>query len=276
MQKDNEALPRGYLIKGYRIIKVIGGGGFSLVYLAKTLETREQVSKRLARGKVDVSLRFRPLDAATLQLDETLITRLAQIGTKVAEIVPGVEPLRTVDFVRWPGALKGPDVDQDALNRAALSGLAQALNDLTATREREGARLQAVLTERLDGIEAVLRSLEQFRPEIVPAYRARLAERLAELKTQVNPERLEQELVLLAQRIDVQEELDRLVAHVAEARRVLTQTGQVGRRLDFLMQEFNREANTLGSKSADLRQTNAAVELKVLIEQLREQVQNIE
>lgn len=240
-------------------------------------QVRELVGKQLARGKVDISLRFKPREsAADLVLDETLIGQLSRLGARVVALAPGSEPLRTADYLRWPGALKTPDVDQDTLNRAAIDGLTRALAELTANRAREGARLGVVLADRLSNIEKVLAGLKQVLPEIVPAYRTRLAEKLAELKQQANSERLEQEIVLFAQRVDVQEEVDRLEAHIAETRRALSQSGQIGRRIDFLMQEFNREANTLASKSTDLRQTNAAVELKVLIEQMREQVQNIE
>ena len=167
-------------------------------------------------------------------------------------------------------------LDPEAQQAVLFEVLDRALDALTATREREGGKLAAILHERLDAIENVVADVRRWMPEIRAALRTRLETRLADLKQPVEPGRLEQELVLQITRTDVDEELDRLSTHIAETRRVLGLQEPVGRRLDFLMQEFNREANTLGSKSVDARSTNAAVELKVLIEQLREQVQNIE
>ena len=243
----------------------------------RALETavREAVGKRLGRGKIDCSLRFRPLDTASaLTLDAPLVARLRELERQLRAHIADALPMRTADYLRWPGALTTPTVDSEALQVAALAALGTALDDLVATRAREGARLEATIVERLDQVAEILRSVRAVLPEIAPQYRARLQARLAELA--LNPERLEQEIVVFAQRIDISEELDRLDAHVAEARRVLRAGGQVGRRLDFLMQEFNREANTIASKASDLRVTQAAMELKVLIEQMREQVQNIE
>lgn len=243
----------------------------------RALETavREAVGKRLGRGKIDCSLRFRPQGVASaLTLDAPLVARLRELERQLRAHIADALPMRTADYLRWPGALITPTVDSEALQAAALAALATALDDLIATRGREGARLEATITERLTQVAEILHGLRAVLPEIMPQYRARLQARLAELA--LNPERLEQEIVVFAQRIDIGEELDRLDAHVAEARRVLRAGGQVGRRLDFLMQEFNREANTIASKAADLRVTQAAMELKVLIEQMREQVQNIE
>jgi uncharacterized protein (TIGR00255 family) len=180
------------------------------------------------------------------------------------------------ELLRYPGLIEQSEVDGDALRAEALALLDEALDEFTRAREREGAGLAAAMVERLDGIAAVARNVRQWVPEIRAALRARLDARIADLKQPLDPGRLEQELVLGLQKIDVDEELDRIDTHVAEARRVLSLSDAVGRRLDFLMQEFNREANTLGSKSVDARTTQAAVELKVLIEQLREQVQNLE
>jgi uncharacterized protein (TIGR00255 family) len=168
------------------------------------------------------------------------------------------------------------EIDQDGLRQAALDLLERALADMLATRQREGERLGVFLRERLDGIAAVVAQVRQWLPDIRKALRAKLEGKLAEIKQGAEPGRLEQELVLQLSRIDVDEELDRLTAHIAEARRILGSPEPAGRRLDFLMQEFNREANTLGSKSVDQRTTQAAIDLKVLIEQAREQVQNIE
>jgi len=240
-------------------------------------QIRERVAARLARGKVDLGLRFRPAqgEAAAIAIDEVYVARLADTAQTLAAKFPQLN----VDFVslmNWPGVLLDGDSDLDALRAAALKLVDRALDDMLATREREGARLGGFLRERLDTIEGLVGEVRAHLPEVRAALRARFETRLAELKQPLEPGRLEQEVVLQLQRIDVDEELDRLGAHVAEARRVLLLREAVGRRLDFLMQEFNREANTLGSKAADPRTTKAAVELKVLIEQMREQVQNLE
>ncbi len=237
---------------------------------------RERVAARLARGKVDVTLRLRGGDAAaSLEVDHTLLGHLAELHMDLAARFPGLRA-ETTELLRYPGVLRAPHVDEEVLQSALLATLEQALDALSDTRGREGSKLAALLHERLDGIEAIVARVRGWVPEIRKGLRERLEARLADLRQPADPGRLEQELVLQVTRADVDEELDRLDAHVAEARRVLSLEEPVGRRLDFLMQEFNREANTLGSKSVDTRSTNAAVELKVLIEQMREQVQNIE
>jgi uncharacterized protein (TIGR00255 family) len=237
---------------------------------------RERVAARLARGKVDLSVRYRPTARHTaLQLDEDVLGRLAGAAQAMTNRMPGLH----VDFVsvlNWPGVLAERETDAASLRAAALGLLDRGLDELVATREREGERLAGFLRERLDGIEALVAGVRAHLPEVRAALRARFDARIADLRQPLDPGRVEQEIVLQLSRMDVDEELDRLVAHVAEARRVLDADETVGRRLDFLMQEFNREANTLGSKAADPRTTRAAVELKVLIEQMREQVQNLE
>jgi uncharacterized protein (TIGR00255 family) len=226
-------------------------------------------------------LRFQPCPAAAEpRLDEALVGRLLAAGRRAAELAAAggseLRPWRVAELLHWPGVLQGGEPDLGALGQAALALFGEALEELVATRRREGERLGAVLGARLEAVAGIAAQLRALLPELQRAARTRLEQRLAEWRAQVEPARLEQELVLAVQRADVHEELDRLEVHVAEVRRVLGQDAPVGRRLDFLMQELNREANTLGSKSADARQSSAAVELKVLIEQLREQVQNIE
>jgi uncharacterized protein (TIGR00255 family) len=244
----------------------------------RTLEpqVRERIAARLSRGKVDATLRYRaPAAASALALDERTVGQLVQLADALRERFPRF----ATDFaglLAWPGLLVKPELDQEGLVNAARALLEQTLDEFIAGREREGATLATALRERLDGIERVLAEVRSFLPEIRATLRTKLEARLADLQQSAEPGRLEQELVLQLSRIDVDEELDRLAAHVTEARRVLALSEPVGRRLDFLMQEFNREANTLGSKSVDQRSTRAAVELKVLIEQLREQVQNLE
>lgn len=239
---------------------------------------RDLASRRLARGKVDCHLRLQFNDAtsATLKLDEKLAAQLIEVAYKIDVMAKNISSLRAADLMRWPGVLITPRVDPEALTAVATEVVTQALAQLVETRVREGERLGALLNQRLNAIAEILTRVEAITPTLAADFRQRLQARLAELKQEVNPERLEQEIVLFAQRADVTEEVDRLRVHVAEIQRALTQSGQVGRRLDFLMQELNREANTLTSKSSDLRLTSAAVDLKVLIEQMREQVQNIE
>jgi uncharacterized protein (TIGR00255 family) len=237
---------------------------------------RERITARISRGKLDVNLRYRPpTTAADLLLNDRATEQLSTLAVELRQRFPEL----ATDFATllgWPGLLVKPELDQAGLSQAALALLERTLDEFIAGRQREGDKLAAAITERVDDIARIVREVRQTLPEIRAALRAKLETRLAELKQPVEPGRLEQELVLQLSRMDVDEELDRLDAHLAEARRVLALAEPVGRRLDFLMQEFNREANTLGSKSVDARTTRAAVDLKVLIEQMREQVQNIE
>ena len=238
---------------------------------------RERVAAKLTRGKVDVSLRLRSEASAaqSLQVNDVLLDQLADVARRLHDRFPQLN----TDFVgllNLEGVLVKPGLDQQALQQAAAEVLERALDDMLATRTREGERLGVFLRERLDGIERCVVQVREWLPEIRAGLRVKLEQRLADLKQPADPGRLEQELVLSLSRIDVDEELDRLSSHIAEARRILKLADANGRRLDFLMQEFNREANTLGSKSVDQRTTQVAVELKVLIEQMREQVQNIE
>jgi len=245
----------------------------------RTLESqlRERVAAKLTRGKVDLGMRLRSNGSAAtnLELNETLLAQLQEAAARLAPRFPGL----STDFVGLlgiDGVMVKPEVDQTELQTAALALLDEALDDMVATRLREGSRLAVFIAERLDGIAAAVAQVRIWLPEIRVALRQKLEAKLADFRQGTDQTRLEQELVLQLSRIDVDEELDRLTAHLAEARRILKLNDANGRRLDFLMQEFNREANTLGSKSVDQRTTQAAVELKVLIEQMREQVQNIE
>ncbi|MDE2497249.1 MAG: YicC family protein, partial [Xanthomonadaceae bacterium] len=220
--------------------------------------------------------RYRPpAAAADLLLDERTAAQLAAAANALKTHFPQL----ATDFaglLEWPGLLAKPELDQDGLTQAALELLDRTLAEFVDGRAREGEKLAVALRERLDGVARIVSEVRTMLPDIRAALRARLEAKLAELAQAADPGRLEQELVLQLSRIDVDEELDRLDAHVSEARRILTLDEPVGRRLDFLMQEFNREANTLASKSVDPRATRAAVDLKVLIEQMREQVQNLE
>ncbi|HZH42783.1 MAG TPA: YicC/YloC family endoribonuclease [Lysobacter sp.] len=237
---------------------------------------RERVAARVARGKVDLSLRLRPPEGGTaLELDPARLRELSELSLDLASRFPA---LRTdlAALLAFPGVLRSTAADPVALQTAALELLDAVLDDFVVAREREGGKLATVIRERVDAIAAIAAEVRMLMPTIRAGQRAKLEARLAELPMPLDPGRLEQELVIWLQKLDVDEELDRLDAHVAEARRVLGLREAVGRRLDFLLQEFNREANTLGSKSVDARSSAAAVELKVLIDQVREQVQNIE
>jgi uncharacterized protein (TIGR00255 family) len=239
---------------------------------------RDILAAHVRRGKVDCTLKISAVDDATAGAgaDATVISGLRALEGRVRQAFPEARPLSVLEVLRWPGVLKEQQLDYAVLAEPAKQALRQAAAALEATREREGERLAALLTERLDAIVA---RLEGVRPAVAGAqerYRQKLEERIARLDVQAQPERLEQELVLVAQRFDVSEEVDRLGGHVDEVRTVLERREPIGRRLDFLIQEMNREANTLGSKAQDEELTRTAVELKVLIEQMREQVQNLE
>ena len=239
-------------------------------------QLRERIAAKLSRGKLDIIVR-RASDARSesLQINNTLLARLSELNLDMVARFPGMQ-VQFTELLRFPGVMQQAEMDPEAQQGALFDVLDRALDALTATREREGEKLGEILRDKLNSIERVVADVRGWMPEIRAALRTRLETRLADLKQPVEPGRLEQELVLQITRTDVDEELDRLTTHISETRRVLGLKEPVGRRLDFLMQEFNREANTLGSKSVDARSTNAAVELKVLIEQMREQVQNIE
>lgn len=237
---------------------------------------RERIAQRVSRGKLDLVLRLRPAEGgAGLRLDPARTEELAGLARDLQVAFPSLQ----VEFsalLQVPGLVQGLSADPAALQADAMALVDEVLRAFVQARGREGAQLAAAIGERVDGIERIAAQVRELVPVIRVAQRTRLEARLADLPQPVDAGRLEQELVLALQKLDVDEELDRLDSHVLEARRVLGQDGPVGRRLDFLLQEFNREANTLGSKSVDARTSAAAVELKVLIDQVREQVQNIE
>ncbi|TWI07926.1 YicC/YloC family endoribonuclease [Aerolutibacter ruishenii] len=237
---------------------------------------RERIGARVARGKLDLTLRLRaPEGEAELQVNPTRIRELSDLAVDLSARFPALKTEFT-QLLQFPGVLQAKATDPAALQAEALALLDAVLDEFIAAREREGAKLAAVITERVDGIAAIAVEVRELMPAIRAGQRAKLEARLSDLAQPADPGRLEQELVMWLQKLDVEEELDRLNAHVGEARRVLKLKEAVGRRLDFLLQEFNREANTLGSKSVDARTSAAAIELKVLIDQVREQIQNIE
>lgn len=238
---------------------------------------REALRNGLSRGKVECTLRFSDDNAGkALQVDLERAAQLIAAAESVAGLIKQPAALNPLEVLGWPGVLVADAADPQALNQSALSLFNQALSELKNGRKREGSELAKLLNERLDSILEQVVALRELVPQMLAGQRQKILDRCAEMQAELDPQRLEQELVILAQKSDVAEELDRLSTHVSEVRRVLKTGGQAGRRLDFLMQELNREANTLGSKAFDTRSTQAAVNLKVLIEQMREQVQNIE
>ncbi|MBB2494097.1 YicC/YloC family endoribonuclease [Aquipseudomonas ullengensis] len=238
---------------------------------------REALRQGLSRGKVECTLRFAEENTGkSLQVDSERARQLISAAESVAALIQQPAPLNPLEVLAWPGVLVADAADPQALNAAALALFNQALSELKNGRGREGTELAKLLSERLDNITAEVAALRELVPLMLANQRQKILDRCAEMQAELDPQRLEQELVVLAQKSDVAEELDRLSTHVGEVRRVLKAGGAAGRRLDFLMQELNREANTLGSKAFDTRSTQAAVNLKVLIEQMREQVQNIE
>ena len=237
---------------------------------------RERVAARISRGKLDLVMRLRaPESDAGLHLNQALVEDLARLNLELDSKFPGLRTSLT-ELLQYPGVLQGRGVDAEAMQREVLALLDAVLDDFIAAREREGGKLALVIGERAESIARIAGDVRTLVPQIRAGQRLKLEARLADLSQPADPGRLEQELVIWLQKLDVDEELDRLDSHLGELRHVLKQREPVGRRLDFLLQEFNREANTLGSKSVDARSTNAAVELKVLIDQVREQVQNIE
>jgi uncharacterized protein (TIGR00255 family) len=242
-------------------------------------EIRRVLGEHLSRGKVDATLRFTPAAStavANLELNRELASRLLLLHGQVSELIGLEQDPDLQSLLRWPGVIEGQAPDPAPLHQAAIELLSDAAASLRSTRGREGVQMDAAIRERLGIIEEWVARIRSWLPEIRAGLREKMLARVADLQQPLEPGRLEQEVAFLAQKIDVDEELDRLAAHVDETRLVLDREDPVGRRLDFLMQEFNRESNTLSSKSVDQRTTQAAVELKVAIEQMREQVQNIE
>lgn len=252
---------------------------FRLPEQFRGLETalRERLRKRLARGKVECMLRFSPNEGGNTDL--AVNEELARAVIRSAEWVRsngGSGSINPFEVLRWPGVISAAELDMDALQQELLAGFEQALNEFIQHRAAEGANLAALIEERLQGISQQAAQVRDQMPAVLKWQRERLLTKFEEAQVELDAQRVEQEMILLAQKSDVAEELDRLDSHIKETRSALKKGGACGRRLDFMMQEFNREANTLGSKSINAEVTNAAVDLKVLIEQMREQIQNIE
>jgi len=238
---------------------------------------RERFRKQLQRGKVECNLRFEAsaANSGALQLNEALAEKLIESANWVSKKA-GKAKLNPVDILRWPGVMEAAEKDMGELSTDLLSFFNETLGEFLESRASEGEKLQAMLEQRLTGITEQADFVEGKMPEIIEWQRERIQKKFSDAKIELDETRVEQELILMAQKLDVAEEIDRLNAHVTETRSILTKGGACGRRLDFMMQEFNRESNTLGSKSISTDITKSAVELKVLIEQMREQLQNIE
>ena len=242
------------------------------------VKCRDLASKKLKRGKIDCQLRFKKQlsEQQSLQLDEGLAKQVILLCHEIENDLPHSASLDALNILRWPGVVKEPGLEMDSVGGAVLSSFGEAIDGLVSMRAAEGERLKDLLLQRCDSIEVIVKTVRENRPQVIEAIRTKLNQRLQELTEKPDMDRLEQELVFQAQKLDVDEELDRLESHLVEVRDVLERNEPIGRRLDFLMQELNREANTLGSKSSHVETTRASVDLKVLIEQMREQVQNIE
>lgn len=247
-------------------------------FRALEMKIRTLLGKRLGRGKVDCALRFQKNEelGTEVSINQALAKQIATVSREVDSYLYSPAPVSSMDVLRWPGVLQTPEMDMEAIHNGAMGLLEDTIDELVDTRLREGEKLKQIIEQRLSGMRDVVAQVKDRVPEVLVQMREKLEARLEEIKTEVDPARVEQELVILTQRLDVDEEMDRLETHIEEVSRVLEKDEPIGRRLDFLMQELNREANTLGSKSQDAEMTKASVELKVLIEQMREQVQNIE
>ncbi len=254
---------------------------FKLPETLKNIEVscREATRKWLSRGKIDCVLHYEPGQLGSeknIHLNVALAEALISVGQQIAAKIPNTPPLSPFDILNWPGVLRVPEANLEGVQATLHTAFEAALKDLILAREREGTILKKLIQQHLAKMQSWIKFLLRKLPEIAEVSRRRLQEKLKDIQLTFDVGRLEQEMVYMLQRMDVSEELGRLQAHITEIERVLEEGGIVGRRLDFIMQELNREANTLSSKSLDNQTTQAAVEIKVLIEQMREQIQNIE
>lgn len=239
---------------------------------------RDMLRKQLGRGKIEIMLRLQIDEGSQsdLQINHSLASALLSASSEIAEKHGNIAAINPLDVLRWPGVIRENTIDPELIKNAASNASQAAIKELINSRAREGESLKGLIEQRLDAIEVICQQTRAILPDIMATQEQRLRDKLAEIETKIDAERIEQELVILLQKADVDEELDRLDTHANEVRRILKKGGHCGRKLDFLMQELNREANTLSSKSQAHSTTQNAVELKVLIEQMREQIQNIE
>ena len=239
---------------------------------------RELLVASVSRGKVECRMAIQPAAGTSVQLaiNEVLLAALARAERKILEVLPQALPLRVGEVLQWPGMLANEDAGADALREASVALVKTALAEFSATRAREGEKLKGMIIERIERMQARLAQIQSHVPDAIAAYQEKIASRLRDVLASSDEDRIRQEIALFGVKIDIAEELNRLGAHLDEVRRVLAAGGAVGKRLDFLMQELNREANTLGSKSVSKELSDTGLEFKLLIEQMREQIQNIE
>lgn len=258
-----------YLEINFRIIEELRSAEF---------EFRKKIQAKLNRGKLDCTFRLRSTSdtAVDLSINSKLLDSLLQQAQIIQQQLPQAASLNPIDLLAWPGVAEQNKVDQSALVATASTLLDQCVESLAENREVEGGRMQELVMQRCNQLNTLVDKVRLRRPEVLAAIRKKMTSRIEELNIETDPGRLEQEIVIIAQKLDVDEEMDRLDSHLQEINSVLQKNQPAGRRLDFLIQELNREANTLSSKAADIITTQAAVDMKVLIEQMREQVQNIE
>lgn len=245
---------------------------------ALEMSIRERIKGSLKRGKLDliIRLQFQSENEKKIDFDRELATQVANTLHEIDKLIYNAAPVNAVDVLNWPGVQTGQKLELDSINSVLMPLLDEALNELIQGKQREGEALSQMITQRSQQMREVIAQVRDKMPEILQAQRQRLEERLKNLKAEMDTDRLEQEMVYIAQKADIAEEIDRLDTHLDEIARIMDSEEAMGRRLDFLMQELNREANTLGSKSMANVTTQASVDLKVLIEQMREQIQNIE
>lgn len=241
-------------------------------------QIRELIKAKVSRGKIECKLKFskQSFDLSSVDINNQALDHLVVLGDKVQKALPNSQPLSVSEVLAWPNVLNKPTVNQNQVNAEVINLVNKALSDLNDSRAREGEKLKTIILERLQAVEALVETIKPKMAGIVQAHQTKLTQKLTETIQTLDEERITQELVLFAQRIDVDEELTRLTAHISEVKHTLGQNKPAGKRLDFMMQEMNREANTLGSKSVAIETTQASMSLKVLIEQMREQIQNIE
>lgn len=246
---------------------------------ALEMSMRECIRQILKRGKIECSIRYQPsqhTDIAAVSINTPLAQALCRASEKIATFLQQAAPVCPTDILRFPGVIETQETDLSSLQKDVLTLLDKTVHDLLAARAREGEELKQLFLQRMDLLQQELAKVRERLPQVMIDQQERLHKRFADAKIELDPGRLEQEIVMFAHKVDISEEIDRTETHISEVRRILKQGGMAGRRLDFLLQELNREANTLGSKSVDPVITHAAVEMKVLIEQVREQVQNVE
>jgi len=243
------------------------------------MTVRERIRQKIKRGKIECAVRFQhPADASgsMLEINETYAKEVCSATDKIAKFLKNAAPVSPADILRFNGVLETREANLEHLEKELFAQIDQTVDELVSARAREGEELKQLFLQRMDAMQQEVAKVRKALPDIMKLQRDKLLKRFTDVKLELDPNRLEQEMVMYAQKIDVAEELERTETHIVEVRRVLKQGGPIGRRMDFLLQELNREANTLGSKSTDTVVTHTAIEMKVLIEQVREQVQNIE